>query len=67
MDTKTPRRRAIRPAQSNPRPAQTGEHCPATGWWSTDGGRSPYPLTVFVMEGSLMPAALGQRAVWRLV
>lgn len=39
---------------------RTGDHCPATGWWTTverDASR-------FLTEGSLLPSVQGQAAVW---
>lgn len=45
--------------------ASTGEHCPATGWWSP--ATSTDNTEVFVAEGSIMPMNTGTPSTWRRV
>lgn len=45
------------------RTARTGEHCPLSAWW-TDAAPTSEPMTVFVAEGSLMPATRGGPTTW---
>jgi hypothetical protein len=46
--------------------AQTGEHCPGSGWWTAQDPAAA-AAAVYVAEGSLMPAAHGVPTLWRLM
>lgn len=49
---------------SGPRHARTGDHCPASGWWTplNDEGTGHY-----ITEGSVMPSVNGVPSRWKLV
>lgn len=40
---------------------RTGDHCPNSGWWTPEGDPE---TTLFVSEGSLMPAHNGVAVSW---
>lgn len=44
--------------------SRTGEHCPATGWWTPLNDETN---AHFLSEGSVMPSAAGTPATWKLV
>ena len=44
--------------------AKTGEHCPLSGWWASDG---PEGNGHYIGEGSIMPAVSGVSVTWSLV
>jgi len=55
-----------RPAASNLdhfATANTGHHCPVTGWWSLKWNEE---ATMFITEGQVMPAVGGVPTVWIL-
>ncbi|NWL34384.1 hypothetical protein [Paenarthrobacter nitroguajacolicus] len=43
--------------------ANTGHHCPKTGWWSLKWNEE---AATFITEGQVMPAVGGVPAVWVL-
>jgi hypothetical protein len=44
--------------------AETGEHCPANGWWAPVDREGEGH---FIVEGSIMPPDKGQPITWALV
>jgi hypothetical protein len=49
---------------STPYGVQTGDHCPATGWWARLGDLGTQR---FITEGSIMPSANGEPSTWKLI
>lgn len=59
MKRRSPQHRAThRPTAAATR---TGEHCPATGWWTPQGSTQPGR---YLSEGSVMPALNGEPTAW---
>lgn len=51
------RARALSPSAM----ARTGEHCPASGWWTPSGIA---PAARFILEGSTMPTFDLEPVLW---
>lgn len=58
------KRTLSRYAGSGPCGPETGEHCPASGWWAPLNRETE---ATFITEGSIMPTDGGNPATWQRI
>jgi hypothetical protein len=64
MKKHIPHKQLSRKNTPNPHVAKTGEHCPLNGWWAP---ASLEQDSLFIAQGSVMPADEAKSVTWRLV